>query len=78
MEKTYLCFRFQKKAGRTLSRGLRGAYRLGNANNGDHAGSVYLNGNNAPSNANANCGVVLNRSKHYEGEPSLMGKHIER
>ena len=56
---TLQCF-FQ--AGRTLTRGLRGAYRLGNANNGDNAGSVYLNGNNAPSNANANYGVVLNRS----------------
>lgn len=78
MEKTYLCFRFQKKAGRTLSRGLRGAYRLGHADYGDHAGSVYLAGAYAPSYATAHCGVVLNRSKHYEGEPSLMGKHIER
>jgi hypothetical protein len=66
------------EAGRTLTRGLRGAYRLGNANNGDNAGSVYLNGNNAPSDANANYGVALNRSKHQEGEPSLLGKHIER
>ena len=60
VEKVYLCIAFQ--AGRTLTRGLRGAYRLGNANNGDNAGSVYLNGNNAPSDANANYGVVLNRS----------------
>jgi hypothetical protein len=73
VEKVYLCIAFQ--AGRTLTRGLRGAYRLGNANNGDNAGSVYLNGNNAPSNANANYGVALNRSFHQEGEPSLMGEH---
>lgn len=57
----YLCTAFSEKVGRTLSRGLRGVYRLGNANNGDNAGSCYLNGNNAPSNANANYGVVLNR-----------------
>ena len=56
-------------------RGLRGAYRLGNANNSGNAGSVYLNGNNAPSDANANRGAVLNRSKKKEGEPSLSGKN---
>ena len=49
--------------GGCLERGLRGAYRLGNASNGTNAGSVYLNGNNAPSAANANYGAVLNRSK---------------
>ena len=54
-------------AGRTLTRGLRGAYRLGNANNGDNAGSVYLNGNNDPSNANANYGVALKQIKTPRG-----------
>ena len=47
-----------KKVGRSLSHSVRGAIRLGNANNGDHAGSCMLNGNNAPSNANANRGAV--------------------
>ncbi len=37
---------------------VRGSIRLGNANNGDNAGSCMLNGNNAPSNANANRGAV--------------------
>ena len=32
---------------------------LGNANNGDNAGSLYLNGNNDVSNANANWGAFL-------------------
>ena len=41
---------------------VRGSIRLGNANNGDNAGSCMLNGNNAPSNANANRGAVLNNS----------------
>ena len=45
-----------------VTSGLRGVYRLGYAYNGDYAGSVYFNGNNAPTNANANYGVVLNRS----------------
>lgn len=44
-------------------RGLRGAYRLGLAGSGGNAGSVYLNGGNAPSGACAIRGVVLNRSK---------------
>ena len=48
-------------------RGLRGAYCLGNADNGDNAGSAYLNGNNAPSNANANRAACLNRSEEYPG-----------
>lgn len=39
--------------------GLRGASRLGHANNGDYAGSVYLAGNHAPTNAFARFGVVL-------------------
>ena len=39
---------------------MRGAKLLGNANNGDNAGSVYLNGNNAVSDANANRGAFLN------------------
>ena len=45
-----------------VTSGLRGASRFGGAVSGDNAGSVYLNGNNAPTNANANYGVVLNRS----------------
>ena len=53
------------EAGRTLTRGLRGAYRLGNANNGDNAGSVYLNGNNEVTNANANRGAFLNKTKSF-------------
>ena len=51
------------KVGRTPKRGLRGALLLGNANNGDNAGSLYLNGNNAVSNANANWGAFLNKTK---------------
>jgi len=47
------------KAGRTFDPRVRGAIRLGSANNDANAGSVYLNGNNAPSNANANGGAVL-------------------
>ena len=39
---------------------MRGAKLLGNANNGDNAGSLYLNGNNAVSDANANWGAFLN------------------
>jgi len=53
---------FKIKAGRTPKRGLRGAKLLGNANNGGNAGSVYLNGNNAPSGANANRGAFLNET----------------
>lgn len=49
------------KAGRTPKRGLRGAKLLGNANNADNAGSLYLNGNNAVSDANANWGAFLNK-----------------
>jgi hypothetical protein len=45
-------------------RGLRGAKLLGNANNGDNAGSLYLNGNNAPSDANANWGAFLNKAEY--------------
>ena len=41
-------------------RGLRGALLLGNANNGANAGSLYLNGNNGVSDANANWGAFLN------------------
>ena len=54
----YLCIAFNEKVGRSLSHSVRGAIRLGNANNGDNAGSCMLNGNNAPSNANANRGAV--------------------
>lgn len=50
------------KAGRTPKRGLRGALLLGNANNGDNAGSLYLNGNNEVSTANANRGAFLNNT----------------
>ena len=46
-------------------RGLRGAKLLGNANNADNAGSLYLNGNNAVSNANANRGAFLNKTKSF-------------
>ena len=42
-----------------VTSGLRGAYRLGNANTGGRAGSVCLNGNYAPAAAYAYCGVVL-------------------
>ena len=67
------------KAGRTFDPRVRGAIRLGNANNGDNAGSVYLNGNNAPSNANANRGAVLKEtSKVREGEPFLKEEKIEK
>ena len=47
---------------------------MGNANNGDNAGSCMLNGNNAPSNANANRGAVLKeslRSRNKYKEVSL-------
>lgn len=47
------------KAGGSSGGSVRGAKRLGNVNNGDNAGSCMLNGNNAPSNANANRGAVL-------------------
>ena len=46
---------------------VRGAIRLGNANNGDNAGSCMLNGNNAPSNANANRGAVHSNPKSIRG-----------
>ena len=55
------------EVGRTPKRGLRGAKLLGNANNGDNAGSVYLNGNNAPSDANANWGAFLNETYKDKG-----------
>lgn len=55
------------RAGRTPKRGLRGAKLLGNANNGDNAGSLYLNGNNDVSNANANWGAFLNETYNYKG-----------
>lgn len=50
------------KAGRTFKRGLRGAKLLGNANNADNAGSLYLNGNNAVGDTNANRGAFLNKT----------------
>ena len=54
--------RFLMKAGRTFKRGLRGAILLGNANNADNAGSLYLNGNNAVDTTNANQGAFLNKT----------------
>ena len=57
----YLCNRNPRIAGRTFIRGLRGAKLLGNANNGDNAGSLYLNGNNGVGDANANWGAFLNK-----------------
>ena len=59
----YLCTAFKVKVGRTPKRGLRGAKLLGNANNGDNAGSTYLNGNNEVTNANANRGAFLNKTQ---------------
>lgn len=55
-----------------VTSGLRGAYRLGAAYSGGDAGSVYLNGDHAPSAANANCGVSLCEFKEaFSTEPSL-------
>lgn len=67
----YLCNRNPRIAGRTFFRGLRGAKLLGNASNADNAGSVYLNGNNEVTNANANRGAFLNKiqNDYREGEP---------
>jgi len=42
--------------------GFRSPLGSGNANNGDNDGLAYFNGNNAPSNANANLS-----SPHYLG-----------
>ena len=57
-------------------RGLRGAKLLGNANNASNAGSLYLNGNNAVSDANANWGAFLNDTyKMKESEPDPMVEH---
>ena len=53
--------------------GLRGASRLGPANDGYVAGSVCLSGYNAPSHAFANCGVALCEFKEpFSTEPALM------
>ena len=52
--------------------GLRGASRLGGADRGGGAGSVYLNGSLAPSVAYANYGVSLCEFKEaFSTEPSL-------
>ena len=52
--------------------GLRGASRLGYANNAGDAGSVYLYGSYAPSHALANFGVALCEFKEaFSTEPSL-------
>ena len=52
--------------------GLRGASRLGFANYGDYAGSVFLFGSLAPSFADASCGVALCEFKEaFSTEPSL-------
>ncbi len=58
-------------------RGLRGAKLLGNANNDANAGSVYLNGNNAVSDANANWGAFLNEPEIYDcgSEPDPSVEH---
>lgn len=42
-----------------VTRGLRGAYRLGGASYGSHAGSVCLSGDSAPTYAGAHLGVAL-------------------
>ena len=65
------------KVGRTPKRGLRGAKLLGNADNGANAGSLYLNGNNGVSDANANWGAFLNKTdyKTRGGEPDPMVKN---
>ena len=53
--------------------GLRGAGCLGNADNGGNAGSAYLNGNNAPSAANARMGACLCEFvKAFSTEPALI------
>jgi hypothetical protein len=53
--------------------GLRGASRLGDANHGDLAGSVSLDGNVAPSYAFANFGMALCEFKEAcSTEPSLV------
>ncbi len=65
----YLCTATHVVGRSPLTR-LRAAYLLGNANNGDNAGSLYLNGNNAVSNANANLGAFLYKTlKRQGGEP---------
>ena len=70
---------FKVKAGGILKPRVRGCNRLGNANNGDNAGSCYLNGNNAPSNANANRGAVpYEVSQTVEDEPFRLEENIER
>jgi len=52
--------------------GFRGASRLGSARNGDGAGSVFLDGRDAPSAANAYYGVSLCEFKEaFSTEPSL-------
>jgi hypothetical protein len=50
-------FAAQFDCGQISLDGLRAANLLGNANNGGNAGSLYLNGNNGVSNANANLGA---------------------
>lgn len=62
----YFCNRFHKrKSVETPKRGLRGVVLLGNALNADNAGSVYLNGNNAPSDANANWAAFLVNAEYF-------------
>lgn len=58
---------------KAVGSGFRAVLGSGNANNGDNAGLAYFNGNNAPSNANANLS-----SPHYFGNreclhPTLLG-----
>lgn len=53
--------------------GLRGVYRLGAASSGGYAGSCFLHGYYAPSNAYAYFGVVLCEFKEaFSTEPALM------
>lgn len=51
---------------------------LGNANNGDNAGSLYLNGNNAVSNANANLGAFLYKTLKDKGESPTHRSNISK
>ena len=53
--------------------GLRGALCLGSAGIGDYAGSAYLNGNNAPSDANAHLAACLCEfAKPFSTVPTLL------
>ena len=49
---------------------------LGNANNDANAGSLYLNGNNAVSDANANWGAFLNKTYTNKGVSQTQRSNI--